>query len=121
MLTAKQEKFIQNIVAGMTQRQAYKDAYDAEDMLDATIDTEACLLFQNQKVAERYRELLKRLEDEAIMSALDKRRMLKEMAEDTGNSVLERLKAIDVDNKMAGEYITKVQGDLNVTKLEDLL
>lgn len=121
MLTAKQEKFVQNIVAGMTQRQAYKDAYDAEGMLDATIDTEACLLLQSPKVAERYRELLKRLEDEAIMSALDKRRMLKEIANETDNSVIERLKAIDLDNKMAGEYITKVQSEISVTKLEDLL
>lgn len=121
MLTAKQEKFIQNIVAGMTQRQAYKAAYDAENMDDKTIDKEACLLFNNPNIAERYKELLEKLEEQAIMTALDKRKMLKEMAENTDNSVLERLKAIDVDNKMAGEYVTKVQGEVTVSKLEELL
>jgi phage terminase small subunit len=121
MLTAKQEKFIQNIVAGMTQRQAYKDAYDAENMTDNSIDVEACKLFNNPNVALRYKELLEKLEHKAIMTALDKRKMLKEIAESSENSVLERLKAVDIDNKMAGEYVTKVQGDVTINKLEDLL
>ena len=121
MLTPKQEKFIQNIVAGMTQRQAYKAAYNAENMTDESIDAEACRLFNDHKVSSRYKELMDKLEDTAIMSALDKRMMLKQIAESTDNSVIERLKAVDIDNKMAGEYITKVQGDVKIHKLEDLL
>lgn len=120
-LTPKQERFIQNIVSGMTQRQAYKEAYDAENMKDETIDTEACLLFNDQKIAKRYKELISKLEDEAVMSALEKRLMLREMAKDINNSVTDRIKAIDTDNKMAGEYVTKVEGELKVNKLEELL
>jgi hypothetical protein len=32
-----------------------------------------------------------------------------------------KLKAIDIMNKMQGEYVTKVEGNIGITKLEDLL
>lgn len=111
-LTPKQEKFIQNIVSGMSQRQAYKDAFDA-DYDDDAIDSNASTMFNSAKVQQRYKELISKLEDEAIMTAIEKRRMLKEMASDLNNSVNDRIKAIDTDNKMAGEYITKVEADVN--------
>lgn len=120
-LTPKQERFVQNIVSGMSQREAYKNSYNAENMKDETIDTEASLLFKDQKIAKRYKELISKLEDEAVMSALEKRLMLREMAKDINNSVTDRIKAIDTDNKMAGEYVTKVEGELKVNKLEELL
>ena len=112
-LTPKQERFIQNIVSGMSQRQAYKDAYDAENMEDKTIDEAASRLFNDYKINARYKELISKLEDAAIMTAIEKRRMLKEMAMDKENSITDRIKAIDTDNKMAGEYITKVEADIN--------
>jgi phage terminase small subunit len=118
MLTAKQEKFIQNIVKGMSQRQAYKDAYNAENMKDETIDSEASILFNDQKVSERYKELIQQLEDETIMTAIEKRRMLKEMAINRENSVTDRIKAIDTDNKMAGEYTTKIEADVGITSIK---
>lgn len=119
MLTAKQERFIQNIVKGMTQRQAYKDAYNAENMKDETIDCEACLLFKDPKITARYQELIKELEKAAVMTALEKRLLLKEMVLDKKNSMSDRLKALDIDNKMSGEYIDnlKIESDntLDVT------
>lgn len=119
MLTVKQEKFVQNILNGMTQRQAYKDAYNAENMKDETIDSEACILFKDRKVAERYQELLKEMEKVAVMSALEKRKLLKDMILNEKNSMGDRLKALDIDNKMSGEYIEnlKVESDnkLDVT------
>ena len=116
-LTPKQERFIQNIVSGMSQRQAYKDAYNAENMKDETIDSEASILFNDQKVSKRYQELISKLEDETIMTAIEKRRMLKEMATNVANSVTDRIKAIDTDNKMSGEYTTKIEGDLGITTI----
>ena len=119
MLTAKQEKFIQNIIKGMSQRDAYKNAYNAENMKDATIDTEACLLLKDPKVSKRYQEILKEMEKTAVMTALEKRLLLKEMVLDKKNSMSDRLKALDIDNKMSGEYIEnlKVESDnkLDVT------
>ena len=117
MLTPKQERFIQNIVSGMSQRQAYKDAYNAENMKDETIDSEASILFNDQKISKRYQELIDKLEEETLMTAREKRRMLKEMALDLNNSVTDRIKAIDTDNKMTGEYVTKIEGDIGITSI----
>ena len=117
-LTPKQERFIQNIVSGMSQRQAYKDAYNAENMTDEVIDVRACELFNDSKIKVRYQELIDKLEDETIMTAIEKRRMLKEMAINKENSVTDRIKAIDTDNKMAGEYTTKIEGDLGITTIK---
>ena len=117
MLTPKQERFVQNIVSGMSQRQAYKDAYNAENMKDETIDSEACILFNDQKISKRYKELIDKLEEDTLMTAREKRRMLKEMALDLNNSVTDRIKAIDTDNKMTGEYVTKIEGDIGITSI----
>lgn len=127
-LTPKQERFIQNVVSGMTQRQAYKEAYDSENMQDETIDKEACLLFNNPKIAERYRELVNKLEDEAIMTAKERMIWLSDVVKGKikhtsygGNGeayeneayISDKLKAVDTLNKMSGEYITKVEAEVN--------
>lgn len=58
-LTAKQEKFVQGIIAGLSQREAYKEAYNTENMKDSTIDSRASRLLKEYKISARYRELLK--------------------------------------------------------------
>lgn len=117
-LTPKQEKFIQNIIKGMSQRQAYRDAFNPDNTSDKTVDEKACRLFNEDKIQARYQDLIKELETEAVMTALEKRKLLKELALDKENSVNDRLKALDIDNKMAGEYITKVEAgitaDINI-------
>ena len=118
MLTAKQEKFVQNLVKGMTQRQAYKDAYDAENMQDNSIDTEAWKLTQNPEIAQRYNELIQETVDETVLTVKEKRRMYKEFATDGKLSMTDRLKAMDQDSKLAGEYTTKVEGNLDITTIK---
>lgn len=56
-LTIKQEKYAQGLFAGLTQREAYKQAYHAEFMTDKTIDEEACKLVNSPKLATRIEEL----------------------------------------------------------------
>ena len=125
-LTPKQERFIQNIVSGMSQRQAYKESYDAENMTDETIDKEACLLFNSPKIAERYRELIEELKDKAIMTATERMIWLTEVIKDIQKEKVlvedieisktadlnTKMKAMEILNKMSGEYITKVEADV---------
>ena len=59
MLTQKQEKYVRGLVAGLSQREAYKQAYNAENMKDTTIDARASKLLAEYKVNKRYRELLR--------------------------------------------------------------
>ena len=65
-LTPKQEKFTQELVAGKSQREAYKAAYNAANMKDETIDRKACELFKNGKVKARYNELMEEHKNKAL-------------------------------------------------------
>ena len=56
-LTHKQEQFCQNIISGMTQHDAYKNAYDAKNMSNKSIDENASKIMKNAKVAPRIAEL----------------------------------------------------------------
>ncbi|MBQ8043414.1 MAG: terminase small subunit [Clostridia bacterium] len=128
MLNVKQEKFVQNLIKGMSQREAYKDAYDAT-YKDESIDSKASTLFNSEKVQERYQELLGELKSAAIMSAEERMIWLTELIKNiqkeeiyTTNSkgkeikigskqanLSEKMKAIDILNKMSGEYIEKLK------------
>jgi len=67
-LTPKQEKYVQGLVAGLSQRQAYKQAYNAENMKDTTIDARASKLLAEYKVNARYRELVSEHKDKALFT-----------------------------------------------------
>ena len=56
-LTVKQEIFVQRLIEGYSQREAYKFAYDCDNMKDETIDTRASRLLKECKVRARYEEL----------------------------------------------------------------
>lgn len=65
-LTAKQEKFVQGIVSGMSQREAYKSAYNCSNMKDKTIDEKASRMMKASKVRARYDELMAEHKDKAL-------------------------------------------------------
>ena len=126
----------------MSQREAYKNAYNAK-YKDNVIDIRACELFNSSKVQVRYRELMDQLEDKSIMSAKERMKWLTDVIngniledvpvmtdikEDKANTIKcptkidTKLKALDTLNKMSGEYKTILDGSLEVKeKLEDLL
>lgn len=123
MLNVKQEKFVQNLINGMSQREAYKDAYNANYKNEA-IDSKACALFNTDKVQERYNELLDKAADKAIMSSKQRMKWLSDVIngkvkrttyDENGNSyeneayISDKLKALDTLNKMTGEYTQKVE------------
>jgi phage terminase small subunit len=57
MLTAKQEAFCQAIVSGLSQADAYRKAYDAENMKPPTVQKRASELMANGEVSGRVQEL----------------------------------------------------------------
>ena len=56
-LTIKQEIFVQRLIEGYSQREAYKFAYEADNMKNETIDNKASKLFANSEIRARYEEL----------------------------------------------------------------
>jgi hypothetical protein len=65
-LTSKQEKFSQCIADGMTQADAYRTAYDAAKMKDATIHVQASKMLADPKIATRVAELRSKLAKKAL-------------------------------------------------------
>lgn len=127
MLTTKQERFVQNIIKGMSQREAYKNSYDASKMTDKSIDEKASQLFKEVKIRARYEELIKQLEDETIMSTKERMRWLSKVVngeikekvpmivtdEDGNTKTIEqevpsklkiKIEALDTLNKMDNSY-----------------
>jgi phage terminase small subunit len=92
-LTPKQEKFVQELIKGKSQREAYKAAYNASNMSDATIDSNACRLFKSSKVSARYIELhskvIKRAEEKAIITAEEILREIVDIAKDDISNYLD--------------------------------
>lgn len=129
-LTAKQEKFVQNLISGMSQRQAYKDAFQV-DYDDNAIDVNACKLFNDAKIKLRYKELIEELKEVTIMTAKERMIWLSEVVQgiqtdkevvvngaevqikEVEANLMTKLKAIDTLNKMSGEYITKIEADVS--------
>lgn len=67
-LTPKQELFVQGIISGLSQRQAYRQAYKSEKMTDIAVDVQASKLLKNPKITLRYRELLKQFSNMSLWS-----------------------------------------------------
>ena len=117
MLTDKQENFCINIaLKGMTQIDAYKNAYDADNMVDNSIYREASLLIDNPKVSQRINELREKAASSKIMSAIQRKEWLTDMVlNDTEANKTDKLKALDILNKMTGEYTTKLEGNIQLS------
>jgi len=67
-LTIKQERYAQNLFAGMSQREAYKDAYSTKNMSDKSIDEEACRLANDLKITTRVAELTEELKQKNMLT-----------------------------------------------------
>lgn len=110
MLSAKQEIFVQALVQGKTQRQAYNEAYPKSlNWKVESVETKACRLFGNPKIQERYFELLKATETKTILNAIQRKQWLSSVIVSDKENTSDKLKAVDLLNKMDGQYIDKVE------------
>lgn len=112
MLTPKQEKFVQSLIQGMSQADAYRSAYATKNMSDKTIHEAASRLVADSKVSARLSELREQMTSETIMSAQKRLEWLTEAIADKDVAINDKLKAIDIMNKMQGEYTQKVQAEV---------
>ncbi len=130
MLTAKQEQFVKNIIDGMSQADAYRNAYPNQRMSDKTIYENASRLMNNSKIIARLKELRDQLAKPTIMSAQERLEFLTKIIKgEKGETVVQmidgeaveveapaslknKLNAIDIMNKMQGEYVQKVEAEV---------
>jgi len=67
-LTIKQEKYVQGLFAGLSQREAYKQAFNCKRMTNKTIDEAASRLANTSKIIARLKELTDELKAKSMVS-----------------------------------------------------
>ncbi len=121
------EQYCQNRIANDSQRQAYRKAFPASKRWkDETVDSKASKLEKTGKVEARLKELREQADqlakeaaqkdaEKACLTRVQKRQILAGIATDPQSCVSDICRAIDLDNKMQGEYIEKVSvsGEIN--------
>ena len=118
---ARHEKFVQCLITGMSQRKAYKEAFEkSNSWKDETVDKRASELYKTGDILGRYRELQERLQDDAILTSKARMVCLSGMVESEGTTTSDKIRAIDTLNKMDGIYTNKleVQGSVGLTAAE---
>ena len=126
-LTGKQEAFAQQVAKGSVLSDAYREAYNAENMKDKTIWEEACKLAQHPKVSARIKAIQSDMETDRRMLRLRREeyvlRRLQEEAEgaDTSSS---KIRALELLGKTTGLFADKTiiensDNDKTAEQLED--
>ncbi|WP_294465530.1 terminase small subunit [uncultured Ruminococcus sp.] len=122
-LNARQKKFAEYYAqSGNTVQSAIKAGYS-----ENYANTNACKLLENVRVSEYIKQLSDKLKDERILSAKDRQLILSGIAKNENHieDTSDVIKAIDLLNKMTGEYLNKVEvnGSLNtqINKLDKIL
>ena len=106
----KHEYFVQSLIGGLTQRQAYIATFpNSKKWKPETIDSKACHLFADDKVRARYNELQQASASLAIMDRTERMELLSDFARNSDAFPKTRMQAIDILNKMSGEYVKKVE------------
>lgn len=121
LLTANQEKFVQCIIEGMSQADAYRTAYPKQRCSDKTIWENASRIYNNSKVQARLKELRDQLAKPSIMTAQERLEWLTKLIQSDEETTADKLKASDQMNKMQGEYKQQISAEINVKRLEDLI
>ncbi len=110
-LNERQKKFAEYYAqCGNTVQSAIKAGYS-----EKYANANACKLLENVRVAEHIKNLTEKLQEARIMTARERQITLSDMAKNAENAPTDRIKAIDVLNKMTGEYLIKVEADVDTS------
>ena len=90
-LTVKQEKYVQALFAGKSQREAYKTAFDCARMTDKSVGENASRLANNVKIVSRLQELNGKVEAKAIWTKEQSLVYLRNIAEKTTQCAFRKL------------------------------
>lgn len=107
-LTERQKRFAEYYAqCGNTVQSAISAGYS-----EKYANSDACKILENPRVAEYIRQLTEKAQDSRIMTAKERQITLSDIAKETEYEPSDRIKAIDVLNKMTGEYLVKVEADV---------
>ena len=106
-MNARQKKFAEYYAqSGNATKSAVQAGY-SEKFAGQNADK----LLKNTNIAEYIRELTEKAQDERIMTARERQAVLSDIARSGDDQ--DRIRAIDTLNKMTGEYVTKIEGNIS--------
>jgi len=112
-LTPKQAKFAANLAEGMSQAEAYRNAYDAENMANETIHAHASRLAKRDKVAARVNALVEErmrlLETRGVSDRAKVVTLLRKFAEDEARPDHVRLRAVELWGKTCNAFVEVIE------------
>ena len=112
-LTPKQAKFAANLAEGMSQAEAYRNAYDAKNMANETIHAHASRLAKRDKVAARVdalvMERMRLLETRGVSDRAKVVALLRKFAEDEARPDHIRLRAVELWGKTCGAFVEVIE------------
>ena len=126
-LTPQQHVFVQGILNGKTQIQAYRDAYNVRTENDSTIAVSANRLMKNPKISALLGSFEESLKEKIIEDAVRTRRFVMERLHDrVTNAKTEsvELKALELMGKAVGMFTDRVEQtveQINPEKLKEEL
>ena len=111
---AKHEAFVQALFSGKSQRVAYREAFpESQKMADSTVDSKACRLANDDKIGARLQELQDAAASPLILDRQGRMIILTQIALDETLFPKPRMQAIDLLNKMSGDYTQKIEATIN--------
>ena len=117
-LNARQKAFCEYYVASGNATESARKAGYSEKYTNKNVSK----IRQNTAVQEYIKELQEKAKTNRIMTAVERREFLTEVIKNGNEKLQDRLKALDILNKMDGEYIEKMQlsGQLNTNPFSGL-
>lgn len=115
-LTAKQRQFVRDVISGHGPSQAYRNNYKAKNWNNQSIATEANKLLNMPHIAAEMERLRVKADDSAIASREDRLKFLTEVMMKEDNDLRDRIKAVEVMNRMSGDNIQTTNANINIEK-----
>ena len=112
-LNAKQEKFLNNLVETGNQTQSYKNAYGIEN--DNSAAACSSKMLKLAKIKKAYEEKLEELSAIQVLNIEQRKQVLVNEIMKDDNKAADKVKALDILNKMDGVYIEKIEADHNIS------
>ena len=107
MLTNKQERFVQELIKGKSQRDAYKIAYpNSKKWKDNSVDREASVLLKKPKVSQRFEELKRKTEEKVTYDAAEVKNIII-------NTMLSIVNADVMNDQVDGKAVKNKHWDRN--------
>lgn len=117
-LKKAEERFVECLVLGKSQRESYKTAYNCKNFKDKTIDEKASRLFHESKIQARYKQLMARIvlesEKETIMTTQE---ILAELS-DTARSDI--TKVMDIQFGETGRVKLGLKKDFDPRNIKEM-